>query len=107
MYNLEKERLFTLDTGKHLSRRRLRIIAESHAIQGLCLEKLPPNSKSKYKIAEWQEQIIKCYEIAGDLTLVYLQEQDKLAMQHQNGTSTVNSNNAGDIIGLLVECDKT
>lgn len=65
-------------------------------ITGLCLEKLPPNSKSKYKIAEWQEQIIKCYEIAGDLTLVYLQEQDKLAMQHQNGTSTVNSNNAGN-----------
>lgn len=63
---------------------------------GLCLEKLPPNSKSKYKIAEWQEQIIKCYEITGDLTLVYLQEQEKLAMQHQNGTSIVNSNNAGD-----------
>nr|XP_034182985.1 tetratricopeptide repeat protein 7B isoform X4 [Osmia lignaria] len=83
------------DTEKHLSCRRLRIIAESYAIKGLCLEKLPPYSKSKYKIAEWQEQIIKCYEIAGDLTLVYLQEQDKLAMQHQNGTSTVNSNNAG------------
>lgn len=59
-------------------------------IIGLCLERLPPNSKSKYKIAEWQEQIIKCYEIAGDLTLVYLQEQDKLAMQHQNGTSIIN-----------------
>ncbi|XP_054001797.1 tetratricopeptide repeat protein 7B [Hylaeus anthracinus] len=71
---------------KHLSCRRLRIIAESYAIKGLCLERLPPNSKSKYKIAEWQEQIIRCYEIAGDLTLVYLQEQDKLAMQHQNGT---------------------
>ncbi|XP_033190579.1 tetratricopeptide repeat protein 7B isoform X1 [Bombus vosnesenskii] len=83
------------DTEKHLSCRRLRIIAESYAIKGLCLEKLPPNSKSKYKIAEWQEQIIKCYEITGDLTLVYLQEQEKLAMQHQNGTSTVNSNNAG------------
>ncbi|XP_012134839.1 tetratricopeptide repeat domain 7 isoform X3 [Megachile rotundata] len=83
------------DTEKHLSSRRLRIIAESYVIKGLCLEKLPPNSKSKYKIAEWQEQIIKCYEIAGDLTLVYLQEQDKLAMQHQNGTSVVNSNNAG------------
>ncbi|XP_026669327.1 tetratricopeptide repeat protein 7B isoform X3 [Ceratina calcarata] len=79
------------DTEKHLSCRRLRIFAESKAIQGLCLEKLPPKSKSKYKIAEWQEQIIKCYEIAGDLTLVYLQEQDKLAMQHQNG----NSNNTG------------
>ncbi|XP_076163530.1 tetratricopeptide repeat domain 7 isoform X1 [Ptiloglossa arizonensis] len=74
------------DREKHLFYRRLRIIAESYAIKGLCLERLPPNSKSKYKIAEWQEQIIKCYEIAGDLTLVYLQEQDKLAMQHQNGT---------------------
>nr|XP_034182983.1 tetratricopeptide repeat protein 7B isoform X2 [Osmia lignaria] len=82
-------------TEKPLPCRSLRIIAESYAIKGLCLEKLPPYSKSKYKIAEWQEQIIKCYEIAGDLTLVYLQEQDKLAMQHQNGTSTVNSNNAG------------
>ncbi|XP_029049892.1 tetratricopeptide repeat protein 7B isoform X2 [Osmia bicornis bicornis] len=82
-------------TEKPLPCRSLRIIAESYAIKGLCLEKLPPYSKSKYKIAEWQEQIIKCYEIAGDLTLVYLQEQDKLAMQHQNGTSIVNSNNAG------------
>ena len=35
MYNLEKERLFTLDTEKHLSCRRLRIIAESYAIKGL------------------------------------------------------------------------
>ncbi|XP_017880228.1 tetratricopeptide repeat protein 7B isoform X2 [Ceratina calcarata] len=78
-------------TEKPLPCRSLRIIAESYAIKGLCLEKLPPKSKSKYKIAEWQEQIIKCYEIAGDLTLVYLQEQDKLAMQHQNG----NSNNTG------------
>ncbi|XP_076241565.1 tetratricopeptide repeat domain 7 isoform X2 [Calliopsis andreniformis] len=83
------------DTEKHLSSRRLRIIAESYAIEGLCLERLPPNSKSKTRIAEWQEQIIKCYEIAGDLTLVYLQEQDKLAMLHQNGTSTVNTNSTG------------
>ncbi|XP_014479484.1 PREDICTED: tetratricopeptide repeat protein 7B isoform X2 [Dinoponera quadriceps] len=90
----EKER-FTLDTVKHLSCRRLRIIAESYAIKGLCLERLPPNSKSKYKIAEWHEQIIKCYEISGDLTLVYLQEQDKIAMQQQNGISTINTNNTG------------
>ncbi|KYM76266.1 Tetratricopeptide repeat protein 7B [Atta colombica] len=91
----EKERSFTLDTDKHLSCRRLRIIAESYAIKGLCLERLPPHSKSKYKITEWQEQIIKCYEISGDLTLVYLQEQDKIAMQQQNGISTVNTNNTG------------
>ncbi|XP_077267938.1 tetratricopeptide repeat domain 7 isoform X4 [Temnothorax americanus] len=91
----EKERSFTLDTDKHLSRRRLRIIAESYAIKGLCLERLPPNSKSKYRITEWQEQIIKCYEISGDLTLVFLQEQDKIAMQQQNGISTINANNTG------------
>ncbi|KAH0945183.1 hypothetical protein HN011_004668 [Eciton burchellii] len=91
----EKEKSFTLDTNKHLSCRRLRIIAESYAIKGLCLERLPPNSKSKYKIAEWHEQIIKCYEISGDLTLVYLQEQDKMAAQQQNGISTVNMNSAG------------
>ncbi|CAK9798302.1 Tetratricopeptide repeat protein 7B [Anthophora plagiata] len=94
LQHYQQAELHTL-TEKPLPCRSLRIIAESYAIKGLCLEKLPPNSKSKYKIAEWQEQIIKCYEIAGDLTLVYLQEQDKLAMQHQNGTSTVNSNNTG------------
>ncbi|KMQ92858.1 tetratricopeptide repeat protein 7b [Lasius niger] len=91
----EKERSLTLDTDKHLSCRRLRIIAESYATRGLCLERLPPNSKSKYKIAEWHEQIIKCYEISGDLTLVYLQEQDKIAMQQQNGISTISTNNTG------------
>lgn len=59
------------------------------------MEKQLPNLKSKYKLAEWHEQVIKCFEIAGDLTLVYLQEQDKLAMQPQNGTSTINSSSIG------------
>ncbi|XP_031826819.1 tetratricopeptide repeat domain 7 isoform X2 [Nomia melanderi] len=91
-------------TEKHLPCRSLRIIAESYAIKGLCLERLPPNSKSKYKIAEWQEQIIKCYEIAGDLTLVYLQEQDKFAMQHQNGTySSHSSYGSTKHIGPILE----
>lgn len=63
---------------------------------GLCLERLPPQSKSKHKIAEWHERIIKCYEVSGDLTLVYLQEQDKIAMQQQNGISIINTNSTGD-----------
>ncbi|XP_012272364.1 tetratricopeptide repeat protein 7B [Orussus abietinus] len=90
----QQAELHTL-TEKHLPSRSLRIIAESFAIKGLCLEKQPPNSKSKYKIAEWQEQMIKCFEIAGDLTLVYLQDQDKQALQQQIGTSTINSNSIG------------
>ncbi|XP_011708112.1 PREDICTED: tetratricopeptide repeat protein 7B isoform X5 [Wasmannia auropunctata] len=91
LHHYQQAELDTL-TEKQLPCRSLRIIAESYAIKGLCLERLPPNSKSKYKIAEWQEQIIKCYEISGDLTLVYLQEQDKIAMQQQNGISTIITN---------------
>ncbi|XP_014479485.1 PREDICTED: tetratricopeptide repeat protein 7B isoform X3 [Dinoponera quadriceps] len=94
LHHYQQAELDTL-TEKQLPCRSLRIIAESYAIKGLCLERLPPNSKSKYKIAEWHEQIIKCYEISGDLTLVYLQEQDKIAMQQQNGISTINTNNTG------------
>ncbi|XP_018341195.1 PREDICTED: tetratricopeptide repeat protein 7B isoform X6 [Trachymyrmex septentrionalis] len=94
IHHYQQAELDTL-TEKQLPCRSLRIIAESYAIKGLCLERLPPHSKSKYKITEWQEQIIKCYEISGDLTLVYLQEQDKLAMQQQNGISTINTNNTG------------
>ncbi|RLU17711.1 hypothetical protein DMN91_009948 [Ooceraea biroi] len=93
LHHYEQAELDTL-TEKQLPCRSLRIIAESYAIKGLCLERLPPNSKSKYKIAEWHEQIIKCYEISGDLTLVYLQEQDKIAIQQQNGISTINTNSS-------------
>ncbi|XP_014219287.1 tetratricopeptide repeat protein 7B [Copidosoma floridanum] len=82
-------------TEKQLPSRSLRIVAESFAIKGLCLEKLPPTSKSKYKISEWHSQMIKCFQTATDISLVYLQEQDKIAVQQQNGTLTINSNNVG------------
>ncbi|GFG28700.1 hypothetical protein Cfor_05984 [Coptotermes formosanus] len=49
----------------------------------MCLEKVRPSSSSKYKQAEWDEQRVKCFELAGDLTLLYLQEQDKLQQQQQ------------------------
>ncbi|XP_043275084.1 tetratricopeptide repeat protein 7B isoform X2 [Venturia canescens] len=91
-------------TEKQLPSRSLRIIAESFAIKGLCMEKQLPTLKSKYKVAEWHEQIIKCFEIAGDLTLVYLQEQDKIAMQSQNGSySPQPSNNSTKHVGPILE----
>ncbi|XP_046670880.1 LOW QUALITY PROTEIN: tetratricopeptide repeat protein 7B-like [Homalodisca vitripennis] len=68
-------------TEKALPSRSLRIVAESYAIKGLCLEKVPPSSTSKYKQVEWEEQMGRCYELAGDLTLLYLQEQDKMQQQ--------------------------
>lgn len=51
---------------------------------GLCLEKVPPSSTSKYKHVEWEEQMVKSFELAGDLTLLYLQEQDKMQQQSIN-----------------------
>lgn len=80
----DQAELHTL-TEKHLPSRSLRIVAESYAIKGLCLEKVPPSSSSKYKQAEWEEHRIQCFEVAGDLTLLYLQEQDKI---QQQSTST-------------------
>lgn len=57
---------------------------------GMCLEKVPPSSSSKYKQAEWDEQRVKCFELAGDLTLLYLQEQDKLQQQTTNTNTGTN-----------------
>ncbi|XP_054272006.1 tetratricopeptide repeat protein 7B isoform X2 [Macrosteles quadrilineatus] len=80
-------------TEKPLPSRSLRIVAESYAIKGLCLEKVPPSSTSKYKQVEWEEQMARCFELAGDLTLLYLQEQDKVQQQLVT-TGTIN-NTAG------------
>lgn len=96
LHHYEQAELQTL-TEKQLPSRSLRIVAESYAIKGVCLEKQLPVVKSKYKIAELHEKIIKCFETAGDLTLVYLQEQDKMTIQLQNGTATINSNHIGMI----------
>ena len=53
------------------------------------MEKVPPSSTSKYKQVEWEEQMVRCFELAGDLTLLYLQEQDKLQQQgNTTGTGT-------------------
>lgn len=41
---------------------------------GLCLDKLPPGSSSKYKQAEKEAQIMKCFERSGDISLVQLQD---------------------------------
>ncbi|XP_042212941.1 tetratricopeptide repeat protein 7B-like isoform X6 [Homarus americanus] len=66
-------------TEKALPTRSLRIVAESYAIKGLCSEKAPLPNNSKFQRAEKAEKMIKCFELAGDLTLLYLQEQDKLS----------------------------
>lgn len=72
-------------TEKQLSNRMMKIVAESFAVKGLCIEKVPLQSTSKFKIAEREEQILTCLVKAGDLALRYLQEMER-AHGHSGGT---------------------
>jgi len=45
-------------------------------IVGLCQEKLRPTSSSRLKKTEWIEGVIKNYEQAANLGILYLQELD-------------------------------
>ncbi|XP_013173159.1 PREDICTED: tetratricopeptide repeat protein 7B [Papilio xuthus] len=70
-YNLAE--LSTL-TEKELPVRSLRIVAESYAIKGLCLEQNAiPSSTSRYKQAERETEMIRSFEVSSELTLLYLQ----------------------------------
>lgn len=51
---------------------------------GLCLETMPPGTSSKFKQVEREERVGKCFELATDLTLLYLQ---KLEEKPQDGSS--------------------
>lgn len=44
-------------------------------VVGLCLEKIPVSSTSKFKQAEREEHIIQCFEKSGNISLLQLQER--------------------------------
>uniref|UniRef100_A0A1A9WKS4 Tetratricopeptide repeat protein 7 N-terminal domain-containing protein n=1 Tax=Glossina brevipalpis TaxID=37001 RepID=A0A1A9WKS4_9MUSC len=85
--NFIKAELNTL-AEKELTLRSLRILAESYAIKGLCLENQTSKPSSKFKKAEKESEMITCFERSTDLGLLYLQEQD---VAHYSATN----NNAG------------
>ncbi|XP_077493698.1 tetratricopeptide repeat domain 7 [Amblyomma americanum] len=79
-----EEAISHLDSGgidrleeKSLSSRILKILAESFAIKGLCLEKVPLKTTSKTKAANREDQIAAYFVQASDLALKYLQEVEK------------------------------
>uniref|UniRef100_A0A182FV09 Tetratricopeptide repeat protein 7 N-terminal domain-containing protein n=1 Tax=Anopheles albimanus TaxID=7167 RepID=A0A182FV09_ANOAL len=69
---------------KHLSARSIRILAESYAIKGMCLEKKGAKAPSKFKQAEQETDMITCFERAADLGILYLQGQDSNNAANQN-----------------------
>ncbi|KAJ8973295.1 hypothetical protein NQ317_008171 [Molorchus minor] len=56
--------------------RSLRIVAESYAIKGLCLQK-EGSASSKFKKAEKEEDMTRCFDLASDLSLLYMQKLEK------------------------------
>ncbi|KAM8921064.1 tetratricopeptide repeat protein 7B isoform 1-T1 [Pelodytes ibericus] len=57
---------------------KLRMIAESFSTKGLCLEKLPTSSSTNSLHIDRDQEIITCYEKAGDIALLYLQEMERI-----------------------------
>lgn len=64
----------------------------------MCQEKLRPTSSSRFKKTEWIEGVIKNYEQAANLGILYLQELDNKENQLMlpspggNVPSTANTN---------------
>ncbi|XP_005992762.2 tetratricopeptide repeat protein 7B isoform X2 [Latimeria chalumnae] len=56
---------------------RLRMIAEAFATKGLCLEKTTVASPRADDATVCDQEIVACYEKAGDIALLYLQEMEK------------------------------
>ncbi|XP_053080801.1 tetratricopeptide repeat protein 7B isoform X2 [Panthera onca] len=59
---------------------RLRLIAEAYATKGLCLEKLPVSSSTSNLHVDREQDVITCYEKAGDIALLYLQEIERVIL---------------------------
>lgn len=80
-------------------RRSLRIVAESYAIKGLCLQK-DENAPTKFKKAGKEDEINKCFSLASDLGLLYMQKIEK---EQQNQNSVVTTMNTSKQTSLPSE----
>ncbi|XP_029806263.1 tetratricopeptide repeat protein 7B isoform X1 [Suricata suricatta] len=59
---------------------RLRMVAEAYATKGLCLEKLPVSSSTSNLHVDREQDVVTCYEKAGDIALLYLQEIERVIL---------------------------
>ena len=81
---------------KQLPPRSLKILAEAFAIKAMCLEKTTDNASSNsLAYTEKQASIIKCYEMASDLTLLYLQVADRTTSFGQSTWSVASAGTSG------------
>ncbi|KAJ8309190.1 hypothetical protein KUTeg_014064 [Tegillarca granosa] len=104
--NIVKAKAELHDAEKYLTevaQKDTKILAEAYAIKGICLEKLGPASTSKFRVAELEEKVIGCFEKAGDLALLYLQERERNASQTSTASTPTGLNVQDDNIGIILE----
>ncbi|XP_061172118.1 tetratricopeptide repeat protein 7B-like [Saccostrea echinata] len=74
---------------QNMAPRVLQLLAEAYSIKGSCLESKGPSTTSKYKAAEQEKLVLQCFETAGDLALLYVQEREKMAQSNSSGEEEV------------------
>ncbi|KAI0239521.1 Tetratricopeptide repeat protein 7B [Lamellibrachia satsuma] len=78
------------------SNRKMRLIGEAYAIKGLCLEKLPPLTNTNDTETR-DRQILHCFEMAGDICLLQLQDRQDRFFKTPSQSSVTNVSPSGSI----------
>uniref|UniRef100_UPI00398F0CF2 tetratricopeptide repeat protein 7A-like isoform X1 n=2 Tax=Pristiophorus japonicus TaxID=55135 RepID=UPI00398F0CF2 len=61
-----------------------RLLAEAFVIKGLSLERQALSVTSQVRLFEREEEIMSCFEKAGDIALIYLQEGERAMISNQS-----------------------
>ncbi|XP_048735316.1 tetratricopeptide repeat protein 7B-like [Ostrea edulis] len=75
--------------SQNMAPRVLQLLAESYSIKGACLESKGPSTTSKFKAAEQEKLVLQCYETAGDLALLYIQERERMTQNNSSGDEEI------------------
>ncbi|XP_033637024.1 tetratricopeptide repeat protein 7B-like isoform X1 [Asterias rubens] len=90
-------------TKSAMSCTRLKLVAEAFAIKGMCKENLLSSINDKAEKERIQEDIVFCFEKAGDMALLYLQEVDKGRGAGSVLSSTSSLGGSGNLVGPVLE----
>ncbi|XP_072906747.1 tetratricopeptide repeat protein 7A-like isoform X4 [Hemitrygon akajei] len=61
-----------------------RLLAEAYVIKGFSLERQTSSVTSRVRLSEREEETMSCFEKAGDIALIYLQEGERAMMNTQS-----------------------
>ncbi|XP_038072216.1 tetratricopeptide repeat protein 7B-like isoform X2 [Patiria miniata] len=90
-------------TKSSMSCTRLKAVAEAFAIKGMCKEKQVSSITDEVEKQKLKEDIALCFEKAGDMALLYLQEVDKGRGAGSVLSSTSSLGGSGNLVGPVLE----